>query len=282
MKKFLALVLALVMTMSLVTISAGAEDFTDDASITYEEAVDVMSALGYDAAVEGYTGTNWSVSVAKRALNVGLNKGLSGDFVGTKALTREEACLYAFNTLKATMVKYNNSSTITVGDIVIQNNSKAELVDTQNDNAYISNDGYVQFAEEYFTSLRHSDGTGVDDLGRPSHGWAIVKSGKTTQIGNYAGSATLTYTAAVSATDMAKNLKGYTVGASIPVITNSATGVATSTVGTTAAIAALTGNGKTVEIFISNNAITKIVVIAPALGKITNVVATTANKTRGG
>ena len=46
MKKFLALVLALVMTMSLVTISAGAEDFTDDASITYEEAVDVMTACG--------------------------------------------------------------------------------------------------------------------------------------------------------------------------------------------------------------------------------------------
>ena len=46
MKKFLSLVLALVMTMSLVTISAGAEDFTDDASINYEEAVDVMSAIG--------------------------------------------------------------------------------------------------------------------------------------------------------------------------------------------------------------------------------------------
>ena len=45
MKKFLALVLALVMTMSLVTISAGAEDFIDDSKITYEEAVDVMSAL---------------------------------------------------------------------------------------------------------------------------------------------------------------------------------------------------------------------------------------------
>ena len=377
MKKFLALVLALVMTMSLVTISAGAEDFTDDASITYEEAVDVMSALGivggyadgsfnptgtltrgaaakiicnmllgtttaealaaneapfkdvptdhvfagyiaycvnegiisgyadgtfrpagtltgyafmkmllgalgYDAAVEGYTGTNWSVSVAKRALNVGLNKGLKGDFVGTKALTREEACLYAFNTLKATMVKYNNSSTITVGDIVIQNNSKAEAVDTQNDAATISNDGYVQFAEEYFSGLQQSNGTGVDDLGRPSHGWSLTKGGKTTQIGHYAGTATLTYTAAVSATNMAKNLKGYTVGASIPVVTNSATGSASSTVGSTAAIAALTGNGKTVEIFISNNAITKIVVIAPALGKITSVVKTTANKSRGG
>ena len=30
MKKFLSLVLALVMTMSLITMSAGAEDFTDD------------------------------------------------------------------------------------------------------------------------------------------------------------------------------------------------------------------------------------------------------------
>ena len=34
MKKFLALVLALVMTMSLVTISAGAEDFTDDRKLS--------------------------------------------------------------------------------------------------------------------------------------------------------------------------------------------------------------------------------------------------------
>ena len=35
MKKFLSLVLALVMTMSLVTVSAGAEDFADDGEITY-------------------------------------------------------------------------------------------------------------------------------------------------------------------------------------------------------------------------------------------------------
>ena len=46
MKKFLSLVLALVMTMSLVTVSAGAKDFTDGSEITYKEAVDVISALG--------------------------------------------------------------------------------------------------------------------------------------------------------------------------------------------------------------------------------------------
>ena len=43
MKKFLSLVLALVMTMSLVTVSAGAKDFTDNSKINYAEAVDVLS-----------------------------------------------------------------------------------------------------------------------------------------------------------------------------------------------------------------------------------------------
>ena len=52
MKKFLSLVLALVMTMSLVTVSAGAKDFADDSSITYKEAVDVISAIGV---VDGYS-----------------------------------------------------------------------------------------------------------------------------------------------------------------------------------------------------------------------------------
>ena len=47
MRKFLALVLALVMTMSLVTVSAGAAtDFADDADIKNEEAVEVLNAMG--------------------------------------------------------------------------------------------------------------------------------------------------------------------------------------------------------------------------------------------
>ena len=52
MKKFLSLVLALVMTMSLVTVSAGAKDFTDDDTATYKEAIDVMSEIGV---IDGYT-----------------------------------------------------------------------------------------------------------------------------------------------------------------------------------------------------------------------------------
>ncbi|WP_302661663.1 S-layer homology domain-containing protein [uncultured Dysosmobacter sp.] len=59
MKKFLSLVLALVMTMSLVTVSAGAKDFTDNSKINYEEAVEVMSTLGV---VGGYTDGSFNPS----------------------------------------------------------------------------------------------------------------------------------------------------------------------------------------------------------------------------
>ena len=59
MKKFLSLVLALVMTMSLVTVSAGAKDFTDDSKINYAEAVDVMSAV---KVIDGYTDGSFNPS----------------------------------------------------------------------------------------------------------------------------------------------------------------------------------------------------------------------------
>lgn len=52
MRKFLSLLLALIMTMSLVTLSAGATDFTDDSDISYNEAIDVISAIGV---VDGYS-----------------------------------------------------------------------------------------------------------------------------------------------------------------------------------------------------------------------------------
>lgn len=212
MKKFLSLVLALVMTMSLVTISAGAKDFTDGSKITYQEAVDVISeldivdgysagdfrpsntltrgaaakiicnmilgpttasalsassapfvdvpadsvfagyitycakegiingyadgtfrptapltgyafmkmllgALGYDQNTEGYVGNNWSVNVAKRALSIGLNAGLKTDFSGIKSVTREEAALYAFNTLKASISSLYRKTKHRVGHV---------------------------------------------------------------------------------------------------------------------------------------------------------------------
>ena len=279
MKKFLSLVLALVMTMSLVTVSAGAKDFTDASKITYDEAVAVMSAakvidgyaegdfrptntltrgaaakiicnlilgpttasalvadaapykdvpttntfagyiaycakegiisgyadgsfrpantltgyafmkmllgaLGYDAATEGYTGPNWSINVAKRALNIGLDDDLVSDFNGVKAVNREEACLYAFNTLKATMVEYENNNSVTVNGITFTNKSTAkDMANTGKTDGNIKDDGLMQFAEKYFTKLSKK-GTS-DDFKRPATEWKYDGD----KVGTYADSA---------------------------------------------------------------------------------------------
>ena len=296
MKKFLSLVLALVMTMSLVTVSAGAKDFTDNDKITYDEAVAVMSAvkvidgyaegdfrptntltrgaaakiicnlilgpttasalvadaapykdvpttnifsgyiaycqkegiisgyadgtfkpantltgyafmkmllgaLGYDSAIEGYTGANWSIAVAKQAINAGLNNSLKGEFNGVKAVTREEACLYAFNTLKATMVEYDNRIVVGEGSSAVAiSGVRKDLTwnkGTLNDGK-IKKDGYVQFGEQYFEKLVRTDDT--DDFGRPSSKWTYDKK----DIGTYVNTDLLTasYTAKVKGGDV--------------------------------------------------------------------------------
>ena len=305
MKKFLSLVLALVMTMSLVTISAGAKDFTDDDKIAYDEAVSVLSeigvvdgyadgnfnpdvtlnrgqaakiicnlilgpttaaalaadtapysdvpvdhhfsgyiaycsqqgiisgyadgtfrpagtltgyafmkmllgALGYDSDVEGYTGANWSIAVAKQALNAGLDNG-NDEFAGTKAVTREEACLYAFNALKATMVDYSskvevnngNGNTVTISggryDVPSQVDKNKET---------IKKDGLMQFAEKYFTKLTRTT-KGADAFGRPASEWKF----KSTVIGTYADDSDLiaTYTDGVSKGELYDLIGGSTV-----------------------------------------------------------------------
>ena len=275
MKKFLSLVLALVMTMSLVTVSAGAKDFTDNSKINYAEAVDVMSAvkvidgyadgsfnpsatltrgaaakiicnmilgpttasalvadaapykdvptnhtfagyiaycqktgiisgyadgtfkpantltgyafmkmllgaLGYDAANEGYNSPNWSIAVAKQAINAGLNKGLTGSFNGVKAVNREEACLYAFNTLKATMVEYT-TQTIVVNNGSVSTDKTAKAMEWVGvEKAYDGDkDGKVQFAEKYFEKLTAKYDT--DDFERPVTTWSNDKK----EIGTY-------------------------------------------------------------------------------------------------
>ena len=296
MKKFLSLVLALVMTMSLVTVSAGAKDFTDASKIAYDEAVDVMSAvkvidgytdgsfnpsatltrgaaakiicnlilgpttasalvadaapykdvptnhtfagyiaycqktgiisgyadgtfkpansltgyafmkmllgaLGYKADQEGYTGANWSINVAKRALNIGLADDLVGDFNGVKAVNREEACLYAFNTLKATMVEYDKNSTVTVGNITIKEQSDAkDMANTGKTDGNIDKDGKMQFAEKYFTDLKGVATT--DEFSRPATMWKV----KSEEIGTYTDTADATYTKKVEIGDIYKDL----------------------------------------------------------------------------
>ena len=258
MKKFLSLVLALVMVTSLLTIGASAsiaKDFTDDESITYGEAVDVISAievvtgyedgsfkptgsltrgaaakiitnlilgpatagnltctkapfpdvpvnhtfaaaiaycsqnkiingysngffapgepltgyaflkmlegaLGYDGAVEGFTGGNWSINVAKIANGIGLTDGLADGFSGTATVDRQTACLFAFNTLKADLVEYPAGTSVAKSvtantQATTDNNWKNIVNETLTDR---QSNRIVQFAERYFPRLVRNSG----------------------------------------------------------------------------------------------------------------------------
>ena len=290
MKKFLSLVLALVMTMSLVTVSAGAKDFDDNGDIDYKEAVDVISALGivdgysdgsfrpdgsltrgaagpttasalsastapfkdvpttnvfagyitycaqrgiisgygdgtfrptgtltgnafmkmllgalgYDSSIEGYTGSNWQVNVTKQAIGIGLEDG-NDEFVGSKAVTRQEAALYSFNMLKADMVQYDSKTTVDInGATVTIAGDKAEAVSTSNgwagtNDGNIERDNVQQFAEKYFDKLTKTRND-TDPFGRPANEWKY----RSEIIGSYADYSDLleTYTAKASKGDL--------------------------------------------------------------------------------
>ena len=359
MKKFLSLVLALVMTFSLVTVSAGAKEYTDDSTIKYGKAVDVISdlgivdgyangafnpsntltrgaaakiicnlrlgptaaaalgataapfsdvpanhtfagyiaycseqgiingygdgtfkpaatvtgyqflkmllgALGYDAEQEKFTGSNWTVRVAALAIENKLTDG-NEEFVGSKALTREEACLYAFNTLTARTVEYTNGTNVSTSDgTTVTVNAQRYYVTNLSTDGYKAsgNDGYQQFCEKYFPKLKL---TSVNDkLDRPSDKWSY----KNAEIGTYAKTPYVTYTAYKNNTSGKKEIKSDLSGMSYAdnlTFSGNVTSYNSDTVTSSDDIAEKTANGRAVEVYVTDNVITDVVVLKSEL-----------------
>jgi len=350
MKKFLALTLALVLTMSLVTIGAGAADYTDNGELTYEEAVGVMSALdivggypdgsfrptnsltrgaaakiicqmllgptvaaglptgtapfadvpagstyagyiaycknegivagygdgnfrpyddlsgfaflkmllgalGYEAKHEGYNKSGWQVAVSMDALSIGLTDGLVNEFDGS-TITREEACLFAFNLLHKGLVAYENKSSIIVGDIVINTTSEAKPTGKT-------------FAQVYFKNLTSKDTK--DAFGRPAIQWLNGKK----DLGTYGDKANAAYTAEVDSKTIYADL-GLTATAEIGAyyidgVKQTSGGFKTISEKDDTRIG---GNGVVVEVFFDKekNEVT-VIQINPVIGEISSVTA---------
>ncbi len=171
----------------------GGGKFNPDGSVTGTQAAKMMlCALGYDAAIEEYTGTNWAVNVLSDARDAGLLKGLTGVDM-SKAMTREQAAQLMLNALKADVVKYTNKgSNIDLGNGIIINTgaSDAEAVTSDNTVDYNkSADGKLQLCEKYFEDLKLEAAT-ADAFGRPSVKWTYDKA----EVGTYAKEADATYT----------------------------------------------------------------------------------------
>ena len=126
----------------------------------------LLCALGYDQTIEHYTGSGWSNNVTTRALQIGLNEGLSTTLNGSAQVNRQDACLFAFNALKADLVEYSGT----------QNRRSEKTSSASSKATSIKNEGSapytVQFAEEVFPALKQTANT-TDAFGCPATKWTL-------------------------------------------------------------------------------------------------------------
>ena len=283
----------------------GDNKFAPDEKVTgYQFGKMLLCALGYDQKVEEMTGSSWEIKVAKLMESNSISKGTSK--LGSAALTREEAAQFALNALKATCVEYDDKgSTITAGDVTIITGAKKASAkvwgtsigykDNISDAVNANGDATVQLGEKLYKEKLSYTASGADnDFSRPAHSWTY--DGKT--VATAADSAKITFTAKTKAADVAKAMSGIyfdkntasdvdKVKIADTTITSAALDLTLVTVAsgktsttdptgvtnTAAYIAALTENGKAVEIYTnSSNVITDIVVINYTVAEVTKVV----------
>lgn len=163
----------------------GENRFSPDGQLTgFQYLKMLLVSLGYDAKAEGLVGANWTVNVAKLAKKAGLTAGNDG-FVGTRPVTREEAALYALNTLKAERVEYATLGT----DIVVN----GAVISTGASAAESTGEAYMK---ENYAKLRETSGS--DRFGRPAAEW----SWQGEEIGIYPARPILTVTEAMDEEDV--------------------------------------------------------------------------------
>ena len=161
----------------------------------------LLGALGYDATIEGFTGTDWEISVSKVAEQAGLFDGLK--ISGRSVLTREQAAQMCLNTIKAPLVEYSNKGgNISINGAEINiGASKAEYVTTTlaqaqriskrtlTNTLFTNKGGYtVEFGEKYYSNLYLTADN--DAFGRPANTWTLG----TKDIGTYTDASTLVLT----------------------------------------------------------------------------------------
>ena len=160
----------------------------------------LLVALGYDASIEKYVGSDWMINVSSDAIAAGI---VPSGLVLANELSRQDAAQMAFDTLKADMVKYDGKGSVTVGDITINQNASAEKIAASSKSGYKTsgNDEYQQFCEKYFTDLKLNENSN-DDFGAPASKWTY----KNKVVGTYAQAADATYSEEVQSKELYSDL----------------------------------------------------------------------------
>ena len=162
----------------------------------------LLCALGYKAEIEGYTGSDYTIAIARDANKNDLFKSLS--IVTSANLTREQAAQMAFNALKATTVEYQGGTNVTTSDgtSVIVNAVRNEVKrtsgkDYRNGEAETAN-GTQQLVEKLYGADLILTETDSNDFGAPAEKWSY----KNAEVGTYASDADATFTKKVTYGDL--------------------------------------------------------------------------------
>ena len=168
----------------------------------------LLVELGYDAKAAGMVGTDWAINTSKLMAKAKLMDKIDGSV--NQVLTREKAAQMTLNALKAPTVEYTTKgSTITVdGTKINLGASEPSYVtntiakeQTISSEKLTNNGGYtIELGEKLYKNLKKISTT--DDFGRPATKWTW----KSESVGTYADAADLSYTKAVKAGDIYKDL----------------------------------------------------------------------------
>ena len=187
----------------------GGGKFDPEAKVTgVQFAKMLLCALGYKSDVEGYTGADYTIAIARDANKNDLFNGLS--IVTSANLTREQAAQMALNALKADVVEYKGGTNVSTSDgtKVVINAERSTVANDKYD--YRVKTGYDaknhNTVQQLCEKLYGKDLKGIEDkdsFGRK----AIIWSYKNDEVGTYAtDSADYTYYGAVSGKTLFKDL----------------------------------------------------------------------------
>ena len=168
----------------------------------------LLVELGYDAKAAGMVGTDWAINTSKLMAKAKLMDKIDGSV--NQVLTREKAAQMTLNALEAPTVEYDTKgSNITVNgaeinfgasepSYVTNTIAKEQTISSEK---LTNNGGYtIELGEKLYKNLKKIGTT--DDFGRPATKWTW----KSESVGTYADKADLSYTKAVKASDIYKDL----------------------------------------------------------------------------
>ena len=168
----------------------------------------LLVELGYDAKAAGMVGADWAINTSKLMAKAKLMDGIDGSV--NQVLTREKAAQMCLNALEAPTVEYDTKgSNITVNgaeinfgasepSYVTNTIAKEQTISSEK---LTNNGGYtIELGEKLYKNLKKIGTT--DDFGRPATKWTW----KSESVGTYADKADLSYTKAVKASDIYKDL----------------------------------------------------------------------------